>query len=339
MNTTVVAPNKLEDISRKFGKLMAKAKSTDFATEAEQCVALAQKLLWDSSLEEAQLLSLADLEKRAKRVFVKDGIYLGDDKYVLNRAFNSRNWKSELLYVLVDSFFCKTLNAYSKTVQIVGEPNSVAIVKNLYAYLEKQIRASRRVAFNLAKEQNEIDYASTRYWGRSNKPNLSQFAVHAFKNSFASGAVAIISRRLSEQQRENIECADQTHETSSGQIAIGFGAALVVQIQNELDEAFYEFFPELHPAAVALARYKQDIEYRERTAELNRQRVEHEARIEAGLEPAFNDAPPEKEYRRRGRKPQYRGTMDNNAYKQGRVAGNSMQINPAINGSRTSLNK
>jgi hypothetical protein len=343
MLTAQIAPEKLEEVSRKFGKLMERAKATDSVGEAENCVALAQRLLWESNLDEDQLLSLNEIEKRTKPTFIKDGVVVGPDKYAVNYQFNSRDWKSELLAVLAQNFFCKLHEGYAEVVTIVGEPKSIQIVKGLYEYLEKQIRASRRAAYNLAVEENRIPYAkpnSRSYYKSGYKPTLSQFAVHSFKNSFAKGAVASIGRRLAEQQRDNIEMANANHapKVDENQKAIGYGAALVAQIYSDLDEAFYEFFPDLHPAAIKLREYQRQIEYTKRMEQLEAERVAREERIAAGLEMA-----PEpvvyKEYKRRGRRRLYRDTMNGSAYRQGKAAGDSIQINPAISGSKTALNK
>jgi hypothetical protein len=337
MMTNEITPDLLETVSRKFGKLMEKAKSTNSPEEAENCVALASKILWDHQIEESQLISLHEIEKRNKRHFIKDGVNIGRNKYAVNYTFNSRDWKSELLNVLAQNFFCKLNQGYDEVVTIVGEPKSIEIVKSLYNYLEAQIRASRRVAFNLAKENGEIEYAnrqSRSYW--AGKPRqLSQFAVHSFKNSFARGAVASIERRLSEQQKANVEETNHAYE-SKGTLALGYGAALVVQIHDDLDAAFYDFFPELHPAQVKLREYQLEIEHQKLTERLNAEREAREARIAAGKE-----LPPEppKPYKRRGRKPRYRSTLDTSAYYQGRAAGESLQINPALDKKTRALNK
>jgi hypothetical protein len=332
-----VAPETLEKVSRQFAKLMEKAKSTDSEGEAANCVALAQKLLWESSLEEDQLLSLKDLEKRARNI-IKDGVDLGPSKYALNYAFNSREWKSELLEVLAKNFFCRTHQGYETTVALIGEPKSIEIVKGLYVYLEKQIRASRKVAFNLAKANGEIEFAhKRRYW--DDKPRaLSQHAVHSFKDSFAKGAVAALGARLAEQQKENIEAANESHAQMQDVPAIGYGAALVAQIYSDLDEAFYEFFPDLHPAQVKLRAYQRQIEYNERMAELEKQRQIREEKIANGELPPEEPAPPVKEYKRRGRKPRYRSTFNPGAYSQGHIAGASIQINPALSKKDRALN-
>ena len=337
-----IAPDKLEEISRKFNALMAKAKSTDSPSEAENCVALAQRMLWNSNLEESQLLSSVEIAKRAKREFIKDGIAVGPDKYALDYKFNSREWKSELLGVLTKSFFCRIHQGYAEIVTLVGEPKNIQIVKDLYVYLEKQIRASRRVAFNLAKEQGRIQRADGGY-----SRNLSQFAVHSFKDSFAKGAVSAIALRLEAQQRENIAETDKVMNARAAlqpganlnDVTHSFGNQLVVQIHTELEEAFYEFFPELHPAQVKLREYQRQIEYNERMAQLNKEREEREARIAAGLEPAPEPPKPQKEYKRRGRKPKYRQTFNSTAYYYGKVAGNTIQINQSLGSNQGKLNK
>jgi len=306
--------------------------------------------LWNSNLDEDQLLSPDALANRAKREFVKDGIELGPSKYVLDYKFNSREWKSELLEVIAKNFFCKTRDGYAEVVTLVGEPKNVQIVKGLFTYLERQIRASRRVAFNMAVEEGRIEYAQQNrrsYW--SDKPRaLSQFAVHSFKDSFAKGCVATLAKRLSEQQKENITETDKIYNAKRAlnpganlnDVTHSFGNALVAQIFSELDDAYYSFFPDEHPAAVKLREYQRTIEYNKRMQELEVERKAREQRIADGLEDAPAPEAPQKEYKKRGRKPSYRNTTDYSAYSQGRSAGASMTINESLGkGNQTKLNK
>ena len=343
MTNTLIAPTtdeKLESVSRKFALLMARSKATDSANEAENCVALAQKMLWENELDESQLLTLGQIEKRKKKQYIKDSVKVGKSADTYNNKFNSREWKADLLSSIAKNFFCKLQASwYNEYDTIVGEPQNVQMVKDMFAYLEKQIRASRKVAFKLAEPG--LPRAYSRYYGTTNKPQ--QFEVHAWKESFAKGAVAAIIKRLEETQRQNVEDADTNIQSNNNSVtpAIGKAAALVVQIFDELDEAYYEFFPDEHPRAIKLARYKRDIEYRDRMAKLEEARKEREARIEAGLEEPEPTKEPVvyKEYKRRGRKPQWRSTERGNAYRQGSAAGNSMQLHTAVKGGRTALNK
>jgi hypothetical protein len=321
-NTLPSVPNitdkNLEKVSRQFALLMAKSKSTDSVGEAENCVTLAQQLLWKHNLEEAQLLNLKEIEKRQKRAYIKDSVRVGKSTYGYNGQFNSRDWKSDLLSSVSKGFFCMIrASGYSEYDTIVGEPQNVVMVKEMFAYLEKQIRASRKTAFNSVRNE----------WGM-----YSQFNVMAWKESFARGTVNALSKRLEEVHSANVESANVESKGDKPALAngIGYGTALVTQIFNDLDEAYYEFFPAEHPLKVKEREYKQMLDYKERMVEINKRNAEREERIAAGLEAPAEPEIPRKEYKRRGRKPLYRSTENYSAYRQGKVAGDSIQLNKSI---------
>jgi len=334
MTTTLndVTNENLEKVSRQFAHLMSRSKATDSSSEAENCVVLAQRLLWKYNLEESQLLSLKEIGKRAKRTYIKDTVKVGKNTWMMNGNFNSRDWKQSLLATIAKSFFCKIRPGGYDSDTVVGEAQNVQMVKDMYAYLEKQIRAVRKVAYKDAEPNlpRALCNNGRRY---SNKPQ--QFAVLAWKESFAKGTVAAIETRLELTQKENVEEADAARPSVQGEIS--YAAALVTQIYNDLDEAYYEYFPDEHPEKIKLREYQALLEYRARMEVLEQQRVEREARIEAGLEEPPAPPKPQKEFKRRGRKRQWRSTDNYSAYNQGKVAGNNMQLHVAVNSGTKSL--
>ncbi len=141
----------------------------------------------------------------------------GNPAYVADR-FDSggwMHWRRRLLAAVARNNFCRGVSYQgTREVGIVGEPHNVTVVKHLYAFLVRDIL---RLADLLVKSERTLDEEESRAW----------------KRSFYLGAVRTIAQRLVEQRQRDIA-------------ADGQAAALVVRKDQELDEAYKEYFPGLH---------------------------------------------------------------------------------------------
>lgn len=288
-----ISAEDFDNISQKIHKLEALKK--DSATTPEQAAnyaAIVQKLLFKYNLSLDQLAPKAG-EKRRKN-FKKEDVGLGV------KATNLKQWKVDLFRSIAETNFCKVLNySNSEYIVLIGEPENVSAVKSMYAYLEYEIRALGRNAFKLV----------------NNRSNYSQMDTLVWKGSFRDGAVATVRQRLVAQQKADVEEANTDHkkrialETGvSADAAMGTaGTALVVQSQDDLNEAVYEFFPSLRPAPPMV---KED-----------------------------GTSEPVKYKKRRGR-PRGSGKYNSAAYWAGVEAGKSVQLNKAVGkGAAAALNK
>ncbi len=198
----------LERIVERVRKLLALSTSQN-PHEAALAAAKAQALLFRHNLSLA--LVEADLEPGR-----------GDRSAFINERFDSggrMHWRRALLGAIARHNFCRGVS-YSGTrdVGIVGEPHNVAVVKDLYAFLVREI--SRLADL-----------------GAAGNPDLDPEGVPAWKRSFYLGAARTIARRLAEQRRRDV--ADIAADPRS--------TALVVSKDRELEEAFRQHFPEVPP--------------------------------------------------------------------------------------------
>lgn len=140
----------------------------------------------------------------------------GDSAYVADR-FDSggwMHWRRRLLAAVARNNFCRGVSYQgTREVGIVGEPHNVTVVKHLYAFLVRDII---RLADIGVKSERTLDEEEQRAW----------------KRSFYLGAVRIVAQRMAEQHQRDIAADAQS-------------AALVVRKDQELDEAYKEFFPNL----------------------------------------------------------------------------------------------
>lgn len=140
----------------------------------------------------------------------------GNAAYVADR-FDSggwMHWRRRLLAAVARNNFCRGVSYQgTREVGIVGEPHNVTVVKHLYAFLVRDIM---RLADLGVKGERTLDEEEQRAW----------------KRSFYLGAVRIVAQRMAEQRQRDIAADEQS-------------AALVVRKDQELDDAYKDFFPNL----------------------------------------------------------------------------------------------
>lgn len=160
-------------------------------------------------------LSMAMVEAATER---------GSANYV-NDRFDSggwMHWRRRLLAVVARNNFCRGVSYEgTREVGVVGESHNVTVVKHLYAFL---IREIMRLA--------EI--------GRKGANMLEEEDVRAWKRSFYLGAVRTIAQRLDEQRKHDLAAEPEA-------------SALLVQKDEDLNAAFYEYYPHLAPDEAAAA--------------------------------------------------------------------------------------
>lgn len=140
----------------------------------------------------------------------------GNAAYVADR-FDSggwMHWRRRLLAAVARNNFCRGVSYQgTREVGIVGEPHNVTVVKHLYAFLVRDII---RLADLGVKGEHTLDEEESRAW----------------KRSFYLGAVRTVAQRMAEQRQRDITADEQS-------------AALVVRKDQELEDAYKEFFPNL----------------------------------------------------------------------------------------------
>jgi hypothetical protein len=140
----------------------------------------------------------------------------GNSAYVADR-FDSggwMHWRRRLLAAVARNNFCRGVSYQgTREVGIVGEPHNVTVVKHLYAFLVHDII---RLADIGVKSEHTLDEEESRAW----------------KRSFYLGAVRTVAQRMAEQRQRDIAADEQS-------------AALVVRKDQELEDAYKEFFPNL----------------------------------------------------------------------------------------------
>ena len=126
------------------------------------------------------------------------------------------HWRRRLLASVARNNFCRGVSYQgTREVGIVGEPHNVTVVKHLYAFLVREII---RLADMGVRAERTLDEEERRAW----------------KRSFYLGAVRTIAQRLAEQRARDVRADPQA-------------AALVVRKDQELEDAYREHFPGLHP--------------------------------------------------------------------------------------------
>lgn len=140
----------------------------------------------------------------------------GNSAYVADR-FDSggwMHWRRRLLAAVARNNFCRGVSYQgTREVGIVGEPHNVTVVKHLYAFLIDDII---RLADIGVKGERTLDEEESRAW----------------KRSFYLGAVRTVAQRMAEQRQRDIAADEQS-------------AALVVRKDQELEDAYKEYFPNL----------------------------------------------------------------------------------------------
>ncbi len=143
----------------------------------------------------------------------------GANSDYVNDRFDSggwMHWRRRLLAAVARNNFCRGVSYQgTREVGIVGEPHNVTVVKHLYAFLVREII---RLADTGVRADRTLDEEERRAW----------------KRSFYLGAVRTIAQRLTEQRERDVN-ADPN------------AAALVVRKDQELEDAYREHFPGLHP--------------------------------------------------------------------------------------------
>ena len=229
-----IKPKDFETISQQIHKLSAL--TNDNATspvEAANYAAIIQKLLWKHNLTLDQLAPRADGRK-------KSADYKKED-FTLGVAANDlKQWKIDLFRAIAENNFCKVYNyTNSKYVVVIGEDDNIVAVKQMYAYLEYEIRSLGRNAYKV----------------NSNRAYHSQMEARVWKGSFRDGAVGTVRQRLAAQRTDDIEETNIEHKKKialetgvSEEVAMGnAGSALVIQKDKDVMEAVYEFYPSLRP--------------------------------------------------------------------------------------------
>lgn len=137
----------------------------------------------------------------------------------VNDRFDSggwMHWRRRLLAVVARNNFCRGVSYQgTREVGIVGEPHNVMVVKHLYAFLVREVLRLAEVGL---KAERTLDEEERRAW----------------KRSFYLGAVRTIAQRLIEQRERDINIDPNA-------------AALVVRKDQELEDAYRDYFPGLHP--------------------------------------------------------------------------------------------
>ncbi len=189
----------LDRVVERVQKLLALSTSQN-PHEAALAAAKAQALLFKHNLS----LSLveAGAARNSQTVYISDRFDSG----------GRTNWRRALLAAVARNNFCRGVSYRgSRDVGIVGEPHNIAVVKDLYAFLVREIT-------HLAD------------LGAAGRPASGRESTRAWKRSFYQGAVVTIEQRLAAQRRR-----DATADRAS--------RALVVVKDQELDEAYRQHFP------------------------------------------------------------------------------------------------
>ena len=163
--------------------------------EAASFAAKAQQLMFDHGIEMARVRARTEGKQRASAMdgFVNTEFFVGAKTEWISR------WRQELLIGISRANHCRCLiwsngpssrrGGMAGKVQIIGRPENVEAVKHLYEYLVKEI-------WRLCK----IETKDERTW----RP-MSQSHERTFQKSFCLGAVEVVSKRLKEQQQEDIK--------------------------------------------------------------------------------------------------------------------------------------
>lgn len=150
----------------------------------------------------------------------------GASAYIVGRfdIGGETTWRRMLLAAVARNNFCRAV-AYRGTpdVAIVGEPHNVRAVQALYGFLVGEIR---RLA--------------DREWSERRRAGAAA-GERRWKRAFHHGAVETIGARLGAQRAASARTDRAT-------------AALVVQKDRELDEAYRRHFPEVGPTRQAVVR-------------------------------------------------------------------------------------
>lgn len=196
--------------------------------ELDRLVERVRKLLALSRSDNRHEAALA--ATKARELLARHGLSLatieaelageGRPAYVSER-FDSggwTDWRRRLLAAVVRHHSCRGVSFRgTRDVGIVGAAHDVVAVRRLYAFLAGEVA---RLADAGAREQ----------------PDLDPERAHAWKRSFYQGAARTIARRLAERQWRQ-DAAAAPHD-----------AALLVNKERALDEAYRQHFPGARPA-------------------------------------------------------------------------------------------
>lgn len=142
----------------------------------------------------------------------------GFDNVYYDIGFNV-NWRKTLLDAIAKYSYCSAIFDHSgKGVHIVGQPHNVEIVKELFEYLATAIVRLADEGWNELGEMQAVSTART------------------WKHNFRVGASRTLRLRLDEQRRESMK-EQQAENPNAG--------ALVVVMENELNDAVAKYFPRI----------------------------------------------------------------------------------------------
>lgn len=173
----------LSKISEKIRKILALSKSSN-AQEASNAAALAQKLMQEHKLTEADV---SDLTSDGSDI---TEVSLGSEGFLAS-------WKFALVSVTARAFFCEAIALRTKTatgtkrvVKIVGRKNDMEIAAYVFAYLVKEIDRLAAAEINLISEDPDLS------------EQLPTADVRAYKDSYRRGAAMGIANKLKHDTTE-----------------------------------------------------------------------------------------------------------------------------------------
>lgn len=195
---------------------------TNETIELDRVIERIQKLLALSTSQNPHEAALA--AAKAQHLLFKHNLSLvlveagmtgsNRSKYVSDRfdIGGWMSWRRALLAAVAQNNFCRGVSYRgTREVGIVGEPHNVAVVKYLYTFLVREITRLADVA-------------------AGQPPDRGPESPRAWKRSFYQGAVLTIAQRLAAQRRHNAE-------------ADPLSTALVIRKDQELDQAYRQYFP------------------------------------------------------------------------------------------------
>lgn len=163
-----------QKISDRIRKLLSLAQSTN-ENEAQAALAMAQKLMQEHKLTEADVAEVAEDD------IVEES--LGSDGF-------AANWKFLLATAVARGFFCEAVGAKFKgararTVRFFGKPDDVATAKTAFAWILEKVLAFAEAELNCETARMVIDS------GRVTR--------HMYRTEFLNGAAMGVGLRLKKE--------------------------------------------------------------------------------------------------------------------------------------------
>ena len=219
-------------VLEKIKKLKVMADQSASINEAGVAASLMSEILLKYNLQ----LDDIDFATERSSEYIKEA----RDTQMDGPFYEDPHWRVTLLGNIAKHNFCKVLGAYysakyqrdasytpseHELTYIVGEKHNIEIVDYIYTYLRKVLE---KVALKMW-----IEYTRTTI-GKKEKEDK-------WRESFFAGANSVLNQRLYDMKQK----VSQTNENSM---------ALVIVKDKDLENAFWDFFPHLHPK-VNLRKY------------------------------------------------------------------------------------